>query len=71
MTISKDEGSNSGTMNYKLSPGNLPVFEKINWTSVISLPSPDVTVKSVTYDPSTERLKVEFDYSATLESDDL
>ena len=56
----KKEGLNEGVMSFSPSPAGLPMYNNLNWSSLIESPSPDMKVKSATYDPQTGKIAVEF-----------
>ncbi len=54
-------------MKFEPSPAGLPIYSKLDWKSIITSSNPDITVTSVSYDPTTGQVSVNFDYSATIE----
>jgi len=54
-------------MNFKPSPAGLPVYSTLDWKSIITSSNPEITVTSVIYDQTTGQVSVDFDYSATIE----
>ena len=54
-------------MSLQPSPASLPIYNSINWGSLIVAPN-NVTINSVTYDPQTNLINVDFSYSSSIES---
>lgn len=64
----KLSNQNAGMMSFQPTPANLPIYNSINWTSLISVPNSSVTITSAKYDPVTNRVIVDFNYSSSIDS---
>lgn len=71
LEITKSNVQNSGVMVFQPSPASLPLYSSIDWTSIITAPNSSVTVKSATYDPITNQITVDFNYSSSIQASDI
>jgi len=53
-------------MNFQPSPASLPIYSSVDWSSIISVQNSNVEVISATYDPATNIVKVDFNYSSSI-----
>lgn len=54
---------------FEPSPGDLPLYDTLDWASLLSISNPEIAVTSVHYDSSNHRVVVDFDYSSSLTQD--
>lgn len=66
--ITKSDGQNSGVMSFEPTPPNLPFYSSLNWTAIITTQNSNVTVTNAVYDPATNRVNVDFNYSSSIEA---
>jgi len=58
-------------MHLQPSPSSLPLYSTIDWANVITTPNSSVTISNITYDPATNLITVNFDYSSTIQDQTL
>ena len=62
----KHSGENSGSMHFDPSPQGLPIYESVDWATVLSSPDPNIQVTGARYDPASGEVVLDFSYDSTV-----
>lgn len=53
------------------SPASQSLYSTIDWTTVLSIQHSSITITAIRYDSNTDRVTIDFNYLASLNSDSL
>jgi len=71
VNIIKVTDQNSAIFTFKPEPANLPIYQTMNWSNLITIKNGDATITNAYYDPSTGQVIVDVDYHSTIDGSNL